>query len=218
MDNLRLDYFIKEDMKLYQHKDHFHFNTDTKLLALFMKIKKNERVLDIGTNNGALLLAADQFDVSELIGVEVLEESSKIAKLNASTFFTHKTTIFNQRIQDVDIDCVDVIISNPPYFTNQETHPDTKMDMRQLGRIEVNLTLDQLVYNANRLLKSNGRFYFVHRPNRIQEIVSTLEKYNFKIKTLQIAYDKRTDSSKSLLIEAIKEGNCTCKILPPVYI
>ena len=38
----------------YQDSEHFRFNTDTKLLAQFVRLKKQERILDIGTNNGAL--------------------------------------------------------------------------------------------------------------------------------------------------------------------
>lgn len=113
---LRKDYFLDESMILYQDEDHFHFNTDTKLLAGFMHIKKDETVLDIGTNNGALLLAADQYPVKELIGVEVLKEASEIAQINAKQFFTHPYQIINQAIQEVEIGEVDVIVCNPPFL------------------------------------------------------------------------------------------------------
>ena len=81
--SLTLDYFIHEDLKLYQDCEHFRFNTDTKLLAQFVRLKKQERILDIGTNNGALLVYFDQFHIKELVGVEVLEETSKVAQKNA---------------------------------------------------------------------------------------------------------------------------------------
>ena len=42
---------MDENLKLYQDKEHFRFNTDTKLLAKFVHLKKQERILDIGTNN-----------------------------------------------------------------------------------------------------------------------------------------------------------------------
>lgn len=44
---------MDESLKLYQDKEHFRFNTDTKLLAKFVHLKKQERILDIGTNNAA---------------------------------------------------------------------------------------------------------------------------------------------------------------------
>ena len=216
MNDLRLDYFIRQDFKLYQHKEHFHFNTDTRLLANFLKVNDQETVLDIGTNNGALLLWVDQFEVKKLYGVEVLKEAYDIARLNADTFFQHEHEIIHAPIQEVNVESVDVIISNPPFFTQKETHPNVKMDMRQLGRIEINLTLDELIKHANRLLKSNGRFYFVHRPNRFNDICKVLYKYHFQIQSMQVAYDQNV--AKSLLIEARKESGCDCKILQPYFI
>lgn len=215
---MRKDYFLREDLVLYQDQDAFCFNTDTKFLARFMELRKNEVVLDIGTNNGALLLAADQYPIQSMIGVEVLEEAAKLAQLNADTFFTHPTTVINQRIQDVQIDPVDVIVSNPPYFRDETTNPGVKMNRRQMGRIEKNLTLIELIENANRLLKSNGRFYFVHRCNRLNEIVQCLFAHHFCIKHIQIAYTKEKQIAKTVCIEAIKEGHCDCEVLPPYFI
>ena len=215
---LRLDYFIRKDIPIYQHTEHFHFNTDTKLLAEFMHVKKGDVFLDIGTNNGALLLYADQFEVKKLIGVEVLQDSYEVAKYNAEKFIQHDYEILHAPIQEVNLPLVDVIVSNPPFFTENETHPNTLYDMRQLGRIEINCDLDDLCKNAARLLKSYGRFYFVHRPDRLQEILVCLHTYHLSVKTLQFLYDQRTKSVKSVFIEAIKDSHCRCKVLPSVVI
>ena len=57
MEEIRVDYLQKHiDYKVVQHKDMYHFNTDTCLLGEFIKIKKDDKVLDVGTNNGALLV------------------------------------------------------------------------------------------------------------------------------------------------------------------
>mgnify|MGYP000019521426 FL=1 len=53
----------------------FRMNSDTALLANFMKIKRNDRVLDIGTNNGALLAVANSFAPSCLIGIDIQKSS-----------------------------------------------------------------------------------------------------------------------------------------------
>ena len=162
--SLTTDYFIDKDILLYQDDAHFRFNTDTKLLAQFTRLKKQERVLDIGTTSGVLLVYFDQFGVKELVGVT------------------------------------------------------SKMTYRHLGRIEENLTLEDLILHANRLLKSYGRFYFVHRPNRFHEIYVVLLRYHFHVRNLQFVYDQRNNVVKSVLVEAIKESNCDANILPPIYI
>ncbi|WP_296240163.1 methyltransferase [uncultured Faecalicoccus sp.] len=215
MSKLQLDYFIDPDNQIYQHPEHFHFNTDSKLLANFMKIKQGERVLDVGCNNAALLSICDRQEVKELVGVEILQEPCEVARKNASSF-KHPVRIVHSSILDFKDEPFDVIISNPPYFPIQSTHEQTKMDLRQLGRIEINLTLQQLISCVSRLLKSNGRFYFVHRPNRLNEIAKNLYQHHMQIKTLQFAYDQNV--VKSVLIEAIKESNCDCKVLQPIII
>ena len=57
MSKLRVDYLQNHpDYKVVQHEDMYHFNTDTCLLGEFIKINKGDKVLDVGTNNGALLV------------------------------------------------------------------------------------------------------------------------------------------------------------------
>lgn len=215
---LRLDYFIDPQRKVFQDPEHFCFNTDTRLLAQFSHIKKGETVLDIGTNNGVLLVYASQFGPKKLIGVEVLEHSYELACFNAGQFIKQECEIIHAPIQDVSIDPVDVILSNPPFFEVRELHPDTKITKRALGRFEINCTLEELISSAARLLKSNGRFYFVHRPDRIFEIFLMLGKYKFSVKRIQVAYDARSRGAKSLLVEAIKDGHTKTRIEDSVWI
>lgn len=216
MNDLVLDYFLKDDIPIYQNKNHFRFNTDTKLLAQFVHIKKGDVVLDIGTNNAAILRYLDLQPIERSIGVEVISEACIVAQKNVDSFFTHPCQIINQSIQEVDLEPVNVIVTNPPYFSEKQTNNETKMTFRQMGRIEKNLTLSELIENANRLLKSNGRFYMVHRPNRFNEIEKLLIQNNFQLKRVKLAYHK--EQAKTILIEAIKEGTCDCEFEVPNYI
>ena len=79
---LTYDYIAGTDIHLWQRKDMFRINTDTAQLARFMKIRKGERVLDVGTNNGALLLAAAADEPSFLCGVDIQEEACELARFN----------------------------------------------------------------------------------------------------------------------------------------
>ena len=82
MENYTYDYINGTDIYLFQHKKMFRINTDTALLAQFMKVKKGERVLDIGTNNGALLLAAHRYAPSYLYGIDIQPEAIAVAEKN----------------------------------------------------------------------------------------------------------------------------------------
>ena len=216
--SLTLDYFMDENLKLYQDKEHFRFNTDTKLLAKFVHLKKQERILDIGTNNAALLVYFDQFNVKELVGVEILEETSKVAQKNADMFIKHPVKIVNQPIQRYEDDLFDVIVSNPPYFKMDANQLPEQLNFRHLGRMEENLTLEQLVFHANRLLKSYGRFYMVHRPFRLPEIMAKMCNYGLEPKRMRLVYPYVDKEPNMVLIEGRKGGNPRMTVEAPLIV
>ena len=78
---MSFDYLPDTNIYLKQRKDMFRVNTDTHLLGNFMLVKKNESVLDIGTNNGALLLYASRY-TDDLSGVDILKEAIELAAFN----------------------------------------------------------------------------------------------------------------------------------------
>lgn len=214
MSDLRQDWFIDPAIKLFQDPGQFCFNTDTVLLARFMEIRPHDKVIDIGTNNGVLLVYAARFKPDALTGIEILPAAAKLAEQNLARISDCPVSVRNDPVQDVTDMKATVVISNPPFFTLPSTCKDTPLTARQLGRVEYNLTLDELCECASRLLEDKGRFYFVHRPDRIQEIMETLSRHHLGVRKLQIVYDHRTHAARSLLIGAIKNGGGFCEVLP----
>ena len=122
--------------------------------------KKQERVLDIGTNNAAILVYLDHFNVKELVGVEVLEETSKLAQKNVDTFIKHSCKIVNLPIQEYKDDLFDVVVSNPPYFKlNANQKPET-MTYRHLGRMVRKLDVRRIGASCESIIKKLWAFLF----------------------------------------------------------
>lgn len=219
MSQLRKDYLISPEFSLMQNPDEFCLNTDTVLLAKFIQVQPGDEVLEIGTNNGALLVYLDQYDVKSLTGIEILESPAELAKENTRNL-RHPAKIINTDIKTYTQDPVSLVLSNPPFFTLEESGtPDREdLSMRQLGRIEINLNLEELISNASRLLKSNGRFVFVHRPDRIYEILNLLKENNMGLRRMAIACDSRDQQPKAVLLEAIKDAYPRTKLEPPMWI
>lgn len=204
----RLDYLKDPRIQVWQDPDDFCFNTDTALLASFMKIRPGERVLDIGTNNGVLLKAADLFRPGHLYGVEIREQAARLAEENRQ-FLEADSTIFCCPVQDLQLEPVDVVLSNPPFFEIRTVEKSRleQMSPRDLGRFEVHLTLRQLCEQAARLCRSHGRFYLVHRPERLNEIMDCLHAAGFSVHRMALACDSRTQEPRSILLEGIREGS-----------
>lgn len=214
---LTLDYIANSDTYVYQRKDMFRINTDTSQLAHFMKIEKGDRVLDVGTNNGALLLHASKQEPSFLYGIDIQEEACELARYNMDVF----------KIQNVVIECIDfkrfnqdgfnVIVSNPPYFKQGE-HREPNPSMRAIARHEIYLELDSLIDKVSKSLHPNGRFYMVHRANRIEDIVATCKQYGMSVRTIQYIFDHRFKEAKSVLVEAIIQNDIETKIEKPIIL
>jgi tRNA1(Val) A37 N6-methylase TrmN6 len=215
---MRLDYFIRPDVKVWQNPDHFCFNTDTALLAKFVQFKRKDSVLDIGTNNGVLLVWADQFGCARLDGIEILEDAYKAAQKNREDFIHCPGDMILGDVNAYDQRTYSLILSNPPYFPLKSTHPDTPLTMRQLGRVEQNLNFDELVKAAARLLEAGGRFCFVHRPDRLNDLFFKLHENHFSVSRIQFVYDSRDGQCKTVLIEARKEANSSLRVEEPIYL
>lgn len=210
---LMFNYLHGTDIWLYQRKDMFRVNTDTSLLGHFMKVNDGECVLDIGTNNGALLLYASLFTKGKLIGVDVLAEACELAIHNLEYNKILNYEVIHSPIQEVNIEPVDVIVCNPPYFPlteNVNSNP-----FLQVARHEIHLTLDELMNQISRLLKDNGRCYMVHRASRENEIVACISAKGMYVKTLQRVNDENREDAVSLLVEIVKFP-CECMELDSI--
>lgn len=206
------------DITIFQKKEMFRMNTDTRYLGEFMKIKKGEQVLDIGTNNGALLLYANQYHPSHLYGVDILEEAIALCKENLEYNNIENYTLYNEDIKDVKGLQVDVIVCNPPYF---QVHHQAKLNENhnlQVARHERYLEMEDLFLSMKRLIKDNGRFYLVHRANRIVELLSIAQNNGFGIRTIQFIHDEKRDDATGVLIEGIKGQKNNVRVLNPIVV
>lgn len=204
-----------EHIKLYQNNNMFKMNSDSCLLGNFIKLKDNVNVLDIGTNNGVLLLYASRFNVDLFCGIDINKDALNLAKYNLEFNNIHNFELFNVDIKYFDYpDKFDVILCNPPYFLNSLKSDNISL---MQAKHEDYMPLNTLFSKVSKLLKENGSFYLVHRPNRIQDITMHATNNGLYIKTLQYVYSKKTNSAVTILIEFTNK-ECFCNLLENKYI
>lgn len=214
---LTYDYIAGTDIYLWQRKDMFRINTDTAQLARFMKVKKGERVLDVGTNNGALLLAAERSAPSYLCGVDIQEEACALARFNMQEHGIDHAEIRCEDFLTSNLRGFDVVLCNPPYF-QQGHHGEISVSPKAIARHEFFLRLDVLIANVARSLKENGRFYLVHRSERIPDILEQCQLNRLEVKTMQLMFDEQKEYAVGVLIEAILGANRLLRVPQPVFI
>ena len=129
---------------------------------------------------------------------------------NISNYELHKS-----KVQNLNIDKVDVIVCNPPYFKNSLVNDN---ELLRRARHEDSLTIEEVVENSDRLLKSSGKLMMVYKTSELINLIVLLDKYNFGITRLKLIIDDNKEYSNAFLIEAIKNRKHDLKALKPLII
>ena len=221
-DRERLDDLEISGLHIIQSPDKFCFGMDAVLLSGFAYAKKGHRVIDLGTGTGILpLLLWAKTEGEHFTGLEIQEESADMARRSVAG-----NNIANIEIVDGDIKSADklfkrqsfdVVTSNPPYMINEHgiTNPDAP---KQIARHEILCTLEDVVKAAAYLLKSNGKFFMVHRPFRLPEVFENLRKYRLEPKRMRLVYPQIDKEPNMVLIEAVKYGKPRLTVEKPLIV
>ena len=78
--------------------------------------------------------------------------------------------------------------------------------------------LEDCIKSASQLVKPGGKVAFVHRPERLLDILTLMRKHRIEPKRMQLVYPKSGREANTLLIEGSKDGKAGLKILPPFVV
>ena len=212
-----------ENIKIIQNEEMFSFSLDSMLLANFIDTNGAKRIIDLGTGNGPIPLFLTLKTKACIIGVEIQEEVAELAKRSVElNHFNNQIEIINDDLKGiykkVGANSFDIVSCNPPYFPYQEDSMINKNDYLTIARHEVKAKLVDIVDEAKKLLVDGGRFYMVHRVNRLTEVMSTLEDNRFGLKKIQMIYPKVDTDAMMFLVEARKNKPSDLKIIEPLYV
>lgn len=210
-------------IKLIQNPDWFCYGIDAVLLARFCDAKKGWRAVDLGTGTGIIPLLLNQVaEYKEIIGVEIQPEVADMAKRSIQlNGLEDKIKILNIDLNDsseyLEFNAFDVVLSNPPYIANKEGLQN-KESVKALSRHEIKASLVDVISTAYSLLKPNGHFYLVHRPQRIVDILCLCRKYRLEPKRIRFVHPKTNKKPNIVLIHCVKFGRPELKFMEPLYV
>ena len=223
-ENERIDDLQYRGLKLIQNTKEFCFGVDSVLLSDFAKhIKKEARVLDLGTGTGIIgILLCKKTKLKEIIGIEIQKKMCDMANrtilLNS---LEDKFKIKNINIKNVDehlgMEGFDVIVSNPPY-KKKNTGLQNERQSIYIARHEVECDLEDIARVSYSLLKDKGEMYIVHRPERLVDIFSCFRNYHLEPKILRMVHSKQNEKPILVLVKAIKNGGQFLKIDKPLVL
>ena len=221
-DNERID-DLQNGYYVIQDPDKFCFGMDAVLLSGFAKVKKGETALDLGTGTGIIpILLKTKTNGKHFTGLEIQKECADMAG---------RSVRYNHLEDDVEIvqgdikeaadifgaASFDVVTSNPPYMIGQ--HGLRNPDMpKAIARHEVLCNLEDVVSQASKVLKERARFYMVHRPFRLPEIMTKMCAYGIEPKRMRLVYPYIDKEPNMVLIEGMKGGNPRMQVEPPLVV
>ena len=204
-------------LKIYQDSKLFKFSLDSLLLAEFVDIKKSDRkLLDICSGNAPLpLIIGKNYDI-EITGVEIQKKIYDLAIKSIKENNLTNIKMLNINAKDLKNyfpgNNFDIITCNPPFFKVSLSSLINENSEKAIARHELTITLKEIFDIVSFLLKENGTFYLVHRPERLEEIMDLARTLKLHVKEMIFVYSKLENNAIMVLIKMKKNAQLGVKI------
>ena len=222
-ENERIDDLQRNGYRIIQDPDRFCFGMDAVLLSGFAVVKDGARVLDLGTGTGIIpILLEAKTGAAHLTGLEIQADSADMARRSvALNGLEEKIDIVTGDIKEAgrifDAASFDVITCNPPYMIGRHGLKNPE-DAKAIARHEILCTREDVAEQTAKLLKPGGKFFMVHRPFRLAEIMVTLKKYKLEPKRMQLVYPFVDKEPNMVLLEAARGGRPRMTVEKPLIV
>ena len=185
----------------------FPLSTDSVVLAHFVRLPKNARVLDLGSGCGTLGLMLCASDPGcTVTGVELSQAGHEAALANI------RRNALEGRLESV---CADLrslpqdflaerfhcVVSNPPYFSGGPASQATP-----LARRDDYCSPEDLFSCASKALRYGGDFYLVHKPEKLAQLITCAAAFHLEAKQLTLVRHKEGSGVSMILLQFKKGG------------
>ena len=111
----------------------------------------------------------------------------------------------------------DIITTNPPYMIGQHGLQNGN-EAKTIARHEILCDLEDILREGSRLLREHGRFYMVHRPFRLPEIMTKMCNYGLEPKRMRLVYPYVDKEPNMVLIEGMRDGKSRITVEKPLIV
>jgi tRNA1Val (adenine37-N6)-methyltransferase len=215
-----LDLFFNGALQVLQKKRGYRFSIDAVLLSQFIRLRGDEKGIDLGTGCGILpLLLSRTTKAHSIMGIEIQESLAELAEKNiAINHLEDRITILHQDFKKLkkvfSAGSFDVVFSNPPYRKVLTGRINPSLE-KAVARHEIQGTLNDLIETAAYLLPTKGRCYLIYSAPRTVDLLVTLRRNKLEPKRLRFIHPKREENAKFILVESVKSSGTDLKVMEP---
>jgi len=159
--------------------------TDSVLLGASVEAGEVADILEVGTGCGVIALILAQQSLARIDAIEVDENSVLQARENVTNSpWSDRISVIHGSFQEYIIETrrkYDLIVSNPPFFTNSLKSPFQK---RNISRHNDSLSFRELVTCADQVIAKDGSLWIILPGKESNEFISTARNHGFFIKKI----------------------------------
>ena len=211
------------NLRFIQPKHGYRFSVDAVLLADFITVRPDERLIDLGTGSGIVpLLSSVLTPAREIVGLELQQRLADIAKQNVNI------NSLEDRIRIVHGDLrqipklfsageFDVLTTNPPYrkVGTGRINPGTE---QAIARHEITCTMPELLTACKYLVKPGGKIFLIYLPERLGELLVRLSTQKLEPKKIRCVHTATHTPASLVLVEAHRDASPGLIMLPPLFL
>lgn len=214
---LSIDAFLGGAVQIAQPLKGYRAGVDPVLLAASVQATAGQTVLELGCGGGVVSLCLGRrIPGLTLTGVEVQPAYADLAKENAARNAI-PLDVYHADLNDLPSDILDQrfdhVIANPPYYNRTRSTP-ARDDGREIGLGEAT-PLKDWVKAASKRLAPRGHAHFVHRVERLPELLSAMPNSLGSIE-VQPLCPRAGRRPHLVLVRAKKEGRADFCLHAPI--
>lgn len=220
----RIDDLCRDGYRIIQDPSKFCFGVDAVFLTDFVRdVSEEARVLDMGTGTGVIpILLCAKKKGGSFVGLELQEFSADMAERSVRmNGLERNIEIVRGDIKEASVlfgpGSFDAVVTNPPYM-KQNGAILNRDGEKAIARHEIMCTLEDVVREASFVLKDRGRFFMIHRPNRLTEILECMARYDMEAQRIQMVHPYEDKNANMVMVEGKKGCRAFLKVEPPLVL
>jgi tRNA1Val (adenine37-N6)-methyltransferase len=194
--------FYRGRILVLQKRRGYRFSVDAPLLADFIRTRRSDDILEVGTGSGIIPLLLGSRPFRRITAIEIQRGLAALAKRNVAL------NGLEDRVEVVRADYrgfrpgrkFDLVISNPPYIKKAGGYL-SRVTEKAIAKHEIRGGIGDLMRKTAEWLKPGGRACFVFPERRRRDFVEAAAANGLLVRRMRFVLPRRDEPANLFLAE-----------------